>query len=78
MNKHTAISPDGTIETRSSKTRVYKICIFGKCNQDWVVFGWSRDIVTAQRAVSSEKSAHKRYGCKFPYSEILFVDAKVG
>ena len=78
MNKHTAISPDGTVVTRNSKTNIYGICVFTK-NIDgiWVLSGWSRNKSTAEKLVSSQKSMAKRYGCGGFSSEVAFVETVV-
>ena len=77
MNKHIATSPDGAVVTRNSKTKIYGICVFTKnIDNVWVLFGWSRDILTAQKLVSSERSALKRYGCG-GLGEVAFVETVV-
>jgi hypothetical protein len=79
MNKHTAISPNGTVVTRNSKTNVYGVCVFSK-NIDgvWVLVGWSRNMATAQKLVNSMKSTAKRYASCGDFTlEVAFVETEV-
>jgi hypothetical protein len=54
MNKHTAITANGEIITRNSKTKNYKHCVvvWSAWQNKWVAIGWASRLDLAQNVLN--------------------------
>ncbi len=70
MTKFTATLPDGTVATRTSKTKSYKYAVaIGGSSGTWSVYRWSESYAAAAKFARAEQG---RWPCK---AEILEVSA---
>lgn len=58
--KHTATAPDGTVATRTSKSRTYTHAVFVKCDPELI----ERDYVMSGRAIAQDRKNFAYYVSK--------------